>query len=89
MLHVNADEDYYQRHRLVRAGVIAQGTRFKEWCDREGIALQNADKALLNEWKGPKTAEPVVRILEAATPWPNPLLSWRPGNAWRRLHPFR
>lgn len=66
MSDVNIAEYANQRHRLVRAGFIAQGTSFQAWCAREGVTRQNADKALLNKWKGPTASKLVARILEAA-----------------------
>ena len=47
-------EELRQRHRLVRAGFTAQGTSFQAWCNQEGVTRQNAHKALMNRWKGPK-----------------------------------
>lgn len=66
MSNVNIDEDILLRHRLVRAGFIAQGTSFQAWCTREGVTRQNAHKALMHQWKGQKASELVARILEAA-----------------------
>ncbi len=66
MSDVNIAEYLKQRHRLVRAGFTAQGTSFQAWCVQEGITRQNADKALLQQWKGPKASELVARILEAS-----------------------
>lgn len=39
---------------------------FQAWCAQEGVTRQNADKALMQQWKGQETSELVVRILEAA-----------------------
>jgi hypothetical protein len=66
MSDVNIAEELRHRHRLVRAGFTAQGTSFQAWCKHEGVTRQNADKALLQQWKGPKSSELVARILEAA-----------------------
>lgn len=66
MTDANLPENIKQRHRLVRAGFTAQGTSFQAWCVQEGITRPNADKALLQQWKGPKASELVARILEAA-----------------------
>ena len=66
MSDVNIAEELRHRHRLVRAGFIAQGSSFQAWCVREGVTRQNAGKALMNQWKGPKASALVARILEAA-----------------------
>lgn len=66
MTEVNIAEDVRQRHRLVRAGFIAQGTSFQACCMQEGVTRQNADKALMNQWQGPKASALVARILAAA-----------------------
>lgn len=66
MTDENLPENLKQRHRLVRAAFIAQGASFQAWCIQEGVTRQNADKALMNQWKGPKAAALVARILEAA-----------------------
>ncbi len=66
MSDVNIAEELRHRHRLVRAGFTTQGTSFQAWCNQEGVTRQNADKALMNQWKGPKAAALVARILEAA-----------------------
>ena len=53
------------RHRLVRAAFVAKGSSLKAWCEQEGVKRQNADKALMDQWKGPKASAIVTRILEA------------------------
>lgn len=54
------------RHRRVRAGLIAKGTSFTAWCEANGIKHQNARKALLGQWVGPKATQIVERALDAA-----------------------
>lgn len=66
MSNVNIAQDIRERHRLVRAGFIAQGTSLQAWCNQEGVTRQNADKALKEQWKGPKASLLVSRILQAA-----------------------
>lgn len=66
MCIANIPESLTKRHRRVRAGFVAQGTSFRAWCLREGVKRQNADKALLQQWKGPKATALVERILLAA-----------------------
>ena len=55
-----------ERHRRIRGAMVAKGTSFTAWCDQEGITRQNADKALLGQWKGPTATALVARILAAA-----------------------
>ena len=66
MTNENLLENFKQRHRLVRAAFIAQGTSFQAWCIQEGVTRQNADKALMNQWQGPKASTLIARILQAA-----------------------
>jgi hypothetical protein len=60
MTGANLPENITQRHRLIRAGVTAPGTSFQAWCVQEGVARQNADKALRQQWKGSVAAELVA-----------------------------
>ena len=53
------------RHRLVRAAFVAKGLSLKAWCEQEGVKRQNVNKALMDQWKGPKASAIVTRILEA------------------------
>jgi len=55
-----------KRSRQVKAGFIMQGTTLHAWCLQNGIAPQNAGKALKGDWKGPKATLLVSRILDAA-----------------------
>ena len=61
-----------ERHRRIRGALVAKGTSFDAWCRQEGashldrratITRQNADKALLGQWKGPTATALVARIL--------------------------
>ena len=45
---------------------MPQGTSLNVWCKGQGMARQNADKALFGQWKGPSASEPVKRILAAS-----------------------
>lgn len=56
-------------HRLclIRAGFTAQGTSFHAWCSANGINTQNARKAVIGKWTGPKASALVSRIEAAAT----------------------
>lgn len=47
----------------VRAGFIAQGISFSRWCRKNGILRENARKAMLGQWKGPKGQEVRRRLL--------------------------
>lgn len=55
-------------HRLclIRAGFTAQGTSFHAWCSSNGINTQNARKAVIGKWTGPKASALVDRIEAAA-----------------------
>ncbi len=53
----------YQR---VRGGFVAQGTSFNRWCDHHGIKRQNARKALLGQWHGPKADALCQAMLKAS-----------------------
>ena len=66
MSNVSLYDNLLLRHRLVRAAFVAKGTSFKAWCEKEGVKRQNADTALMDQWKGPKASAIVARILEAA-----------------------
>lgn len=48
----------------IRAGFIAQGTSFRRWCVENGIKRQNATKAAIGEWAGPKGQEIRRRLLK-------------------------
>ena len=53
MFDVKIADNLRERHRRIRGALVVQGTSFDAWCRREGITRQNADKALLGQWKGP------------------------------------
>ncbi len=52
--------------RQVRAGFVLKGTTFNKFCLSVGTNRQNARKALLGTWKGPKATALVQQILEAS-----------------------
>ena len=66
MSDVNLYEKLRQRHRLVRAGFVAQGSSLQAWCIQQGFKRQNVDKALMTEWTGPKATSVLAQVLEAA-----------------------
>lgn len=55
-----------ERHRRIRGAMVTKGTSFTAWCRSEGITRQNAEQALLGQWKGPTATALVARILAAA-----------------------
>lgn len=63
MSSVNIHGNLRQRHRLIRAGFVAQGTSLKAWCEQQGVKRQNADKALVGQWTGAKATQLIERIL--------------------------
>lgn len=50
----------------VRIGFIANGTSFNRWCQQNGIKRQNAQKALVRKWNGPKGRAVRQQLLTAA-----------------------
>jgi hypothetical protein len=66
LVHLTVSDNLRQRHMRVRAGLISQGTSLSAWCKAHGVKHQNANKALLQTWTGPKASALVDRILAAA-----------------------
>ncbi|KAB2927397.1 MAG: hypothetical protein F9K25_14305 [Candidatus Contendobacter sp.] len=56
------NDDYLK----VRAGFIAQGISFNRWCRQNGVLRENARKAMLGQWAGPKGREVRQRLLREA-----------------------
>lgn len=54
------------RHRMVRAGFILKGTSLAAWCRENGVKHQNAHKAIIGTWTGPKAKSLLTRIMIAA-----------------------
>lgn len=54
-----------ERQRRIRASFIAQGTSLKAWCEERGVKHQNACKAALGTWKGPKAAALIEEMMQA------------------------
>ncbi len=52
--------------RQVRAAFVACGGSLCQWCDHHGVRHQNARKALLGEWEGPKAQALRLEICHAA-----------------------
>ena len=46
--------------------LVMRGETLSSWARMNGIAKQNARKALIGEWTGPKAAELVMRIYSEA-----------------------
>lgn len=65
MSDVILSDNLLLRNRLVRAAFVAKGMSLKAWCEQEGVKRQNADNALMDQWKGKKASAIVARILEA------------------------
>lgn len=55
-----------QQYQAARAHFVSRGTSLSAWCKQRGIAPQNARKAMLGQWTGPK-AERLVRAILCAT----------------------
>jgi hypothetical protein len=58
--------EYDQRLSQIRAGFVSQGTSLHAWCQTNGIDTQNARKAIVGIWTGPKATALVARIEGAA-----------------------
>jgi lambda repressor-like predicted transcriptional regulator len=55
----------YQRNAQIRAGFTLQGTSLCAWCRLNGINPQNARKAIVGKWTGPK-AQLLIEQIESA-----------------------
>lgn len=66
MPDVKVTDKAVERQRLVRAAFVAQGSSFTAWCDARGVKHQNARKAIIGTWTGPKAKALVTEILNAA-----------------------
>jgi hypothetical protein len=53
-------------YAAVRAGFVRQGTTFNRWCQSHGVRRENARKALLGEWRGPKARILVADSIKAS-----------------------
>ncbi len=60
------EEQSIERQRMVKAGFVSQGTSLHAWCKSNGVAPQNAHKALKGDWSGPKAAALVDAIVKAS-----------------------
>lgn len=56
----------YQRNARIRAGFTLQGTSLCAWCQINGINPQNARKAIIGKWTGPKARLLIEQIENAA-----------------------
>ena len=52
--------------RAVRAGLVARGSSLNAWCKARKIMRQNATKALVGDWKGPKATALVAKLMKSA-----------------------
>lgn len=53
-------------YAAARAGFVRQGASFNRWCQAHGVRRENARKALLGEWRGPKAQQLVADIIKAS-----------------------
>lgn len=58
-------ENLEKRYKRVRAGFVGQGTSLSAWCKAHEVKHQNAHKALMLTWTGPKASALVDEILNA------------------------
>jgi len=66
MSSANISDKSLERQRRIRAGFALKGTSLHAWCKVRGIKHQNARKAIVGEWTGPKASALVTEILQAA-----------------------
>lgn len=50
----------------IKAGFVAKGTTYIEWCRGHNVTYQNARVAMLGGWRGPKATRLVLRLIRAA-----------------------
>jgi hypothetical protein len=63
---VNVSHINRERPSLAKAGFVERGTPLNAWCRQNGVIRQNADRALLGQWTGPRATALVDRIAMAA-----------------------
>ena len=63
MLDANISDNNLERYRRIRASFVAKGTSLAAWCNAHGVKHQNAHKALMGTWTGPKATALVTEIL--------------------------
>lgn len=51
------------KYQAARAFFVGRGTSFAAWCKSVGVSPQNARKAMLGNWSGPRAQRLVERIL--------------------------
>lgn len=66
MRSVSDFDPNYQRNARIRAGFTLQGTSLCAWCLTNGINPQNARKAIIGKWTGPKARLLIQQIESAA-----------------------
>ncbi len=66
MRSVSKSDTEHQRNARIRAGFTLQGTSLCAWCMVNGINPQNARKAIIGKWTGPKARLLVEQIENAS-----------------------
>lgn len=66
MVKPNTPSNPTEHYNAVRAAFTAKGTSLHRWCKDNGVHHQNARKALLATWRGPKAAALVQKITIAS-----------------------
>lgn len=66
MPRVSEEETVDQRNAQIRSAFVARGTSFHAWCLTSGINPNNARKAVIGKWTGPKARQLVSQIMFAA-----------------------
>lgn len=66
MSQVSTPTELKERYNAVRGAFTAQGSSLHQWCKRHGVIHQNARKALIGQWQGPKASALVEKIVKAS-----------------------
>lgn len=66
MFSVSQQVSDCQRNAWVRAGFVAQGSSLNAWCIANGVDPNNARKALIGKWVGPKASILTERLERAS-----------------------
>ena len=66
MSQASTPTELTERYNAVRGAFTAQGSSLHQWCKSHGVNHQNARKALIGQWQGPKASALVEQILKAS-----------------------
>lgn len=66
MTQASTPTELTERYNAVRGAFTAQGSSLHQWCKSHGVNHQNARKALIGQWQGPKASVLLEQILKAS-----------------------